>query len=107
VTSDEYDRWFYYAWTLYHLKHFAAIAADKATTMGHIKREDLNNAEVIIPPDEKYKQMGSLVEPLLELIIKKRIELKKLEELTNDILPRIISGDVAINIESDGDRDEN
>jgi len=75
--------------------------------MGHIKREDLNNAEVIIPPDEKYKQMGSLVEPLLELIIKKRIELKKLEELTNDILPRIISGDVAINIESDGDRDEN
>jgi hypothetical protein len=41
------------------------------------------------------------------LIIKKRIELKKLEELTNDILPRIISGDVAINIESDGDRDEN
>jgi type I restriction enzyme M protein len=99
VTSDDYDRWFYYAWTLYHLKHFAAIAADKATTMGHIKREDLSNAEVIVPPTDKYKKMGDLIEPLLELLVKKRIELKKLEELTNDILPKIISGEATIDKE--------
>ncbi len=37
VTSPTYDKWFYYAWTNHHLQKFAAIAADMATTMGHIK----------------------------------------------------------------------
>ena len=41
VTSDVYDKWFYYLWTAHHLARFIAIAADKATTMGHIKREEL------------------------------------------------------------------
>ena len=41
VTSETYPKWFYLMWTLHHLEHFAAIAAAKATTMGHIKRNDL------------------------------------------------------------------
>ncbi len=49
VTSDIYDKWFYYLWTAYHLERFVAIAADKATTMGHIKREELAKAKVYIP----------------------------------------------------------
>lgn len=49
VTSAKYPKWFYYTWTAHHLARFVAIAADKATTMGHIKREDLAKAEVIIP----------------------------------------------------------
>ena len=47
VTSSTYDKWFYYAWTNHHLQKFAAIAADMATTMGHIKREELSKAEVL------------------------------------------------------------
>lgn len=49
VTSHKYNKWFYYAWTCHHLAQFVAMAADKATTMGHIKREALENADVIIP----------------------------------------------------------
>ena len=49
VTSNNYDKWFYYLWTAHHLDRFIAVAADKATTMGHIKREELEKVEVIIP----------------------------------------------------------
>lgn len=49
VSSSKYDKWFYYAWTKHHLDRFIAVAADKATTMGHIKRDELAKAEVIIP----------------------------------------------------------
>ena len=41
VTSETHDKWFYYLWTVHHLERFIAIAADKATTMGHIKRGEL------------------------------------------------------------------
>ncbi len=37
VTSERYPKWFYYYWIKQHLPVFRAIAADKATTMGHIK----------------------------------------------------------------------
>ncbi len=40
VTSENYDKWFYYLWTSYHLDRFIAIAADKATTMGHINEKN-------------------------------------------------------------------
>ena len=38
VTSTVFHKWFYYLWTLHHLDEFRLIAADKATTMGHIQR---------------------------------------------------------------------
>lgn len=42
VASNKYNKWFYYAWTKHHLDRFIAVAADKATTMGHIKRDELS-----------------------------------------------------------------
>lgn len=74
VTSDIYDKWFYYLWTAHHLARFIAIAADKATTMGHIKREELAKAEVLIPCEEDYTSLTSIMQPIFELIISNRIE---------------------------------
>ncbi|MEI3269776.1 MAG: hypothetical protein V8S20_00315 [Candidatus Gastranaerophilaceae bacterium] len=54
------------------MNKFVAIAADKATTMGHIKREDLDKSEVLIPDDETYIQLNYLLSPILELIIKNK-----------------------------------
>lgn len=64
VTSSTYDKWFYYAWTDHHLQKFAAIAADMATTMGHIKREELSKAEVLIPSQSDYDRIGGLLAPV-------------------------------------------
>ena len=41
VTSNNYDKWFYYLWTAHHLDRFIAVAADKATTMGISKGKNL------------------------------------------------------------------
>lgn len=100
VTSQKYDKWFYYAWTKHHLDRFIAVAADKATTMGHIKREDLAKAEVLIPNNADYSRIGSLLQPIYNLIIANRIENKKLAEIRGSLLPKLMSGEVNI-LESD------
>ena len=97
VTSNKYDRWFYYLWTVHHLERFIAIAADKATTMGHIKRGELSNAEVLIPAKEDYDKIGSLINPLINMIVSKRIENRKLASLRNELLPKLMSGEININ----------
>ena len=96
VTSNNYDKWFYYLWTAHHLDRFIAVAADKATTMGHIKREELEKAEVIIPSKCDYKRIGALIKPLFDLIISNRIEDRKLTALRNTLLPKIMSGEIDV-----------
>lgn len=96
VTSNNYDKWFYYLWTAHHLDRFIAVAADKATTMGHIKREELEKAEVIIPSKCDYKRISTLIKPLFDLIISNRIENRKLTALRNTILPKIMSGEIDV-----------
>ena len=96
VTSNKYDKWFYYAWTKHHLDRFIAVAADKATTMGHIKRDELSKAEVLIPNEADYKRIGALLQPIYDLIIANRIENKKLAETRDTLLPKLMSGEIDI-----------
>ena len=96
VTSDKYPKWFYYAWTAHHLARFVAIAADKATTMGHIKREDLAKAEVIIPDTASMERIGGVLEPIYDLIINQRIGNRKLSMLRDSLLPKLMSGELDV-----------
>lgn len=96
VTSNKYDKWFYYVWTKHYLNHFIAIAADKATTMGHIKRDELSKSEVLIPDEANYKRIGSLLQPIYDLIISNRIENKKLAEIRDILLPKLMSDELDV-----------
>ena len=96
VTSNKYDKWFYYAWTKHHLDRFIAVAADKATTMGHIKRDELSKAEVLVPNKADYKRIGALLQPIYDLIIANRIENKKLAETRDTLLPKLMSGEIDV-----------
>ena len=69
VTSEKFPKWFYYCWTLKHLDKFIQIAAGKATTMGHIKRNELDNAEVLLPDHNEILKMDKIMAPILEKYI--------------------------------------
>ena len=97
VSSQEYDKWFYYSWTKYYLDEFIAIAADKATTMGHITRKSLEKAEILIPNDHDYKSIGLLLAPIYRQIISNRIESRKLTEMRDTLLPKLLSGEISVN----------
>lgn len=96
VTSAKYPKWFYYTWTAHHLARFVAIAADKATTMGHIKREDLAKAEVIIPNVASMERIGGVLQPIYDLVINQRIENRKLSMLRDSLLPKLMSGELDV-----------
>lgn len=96
VTSSVYDKWFYYAWTNYHLQKFVAIAADMATTMGHIKREELSKAKVLVPSQNDYDRIGSLLAPVYDLVISNRIENCRLVSLRDELLPKLMSGEIDV-----------
>lgn len=96
VTSDKYPKWFYYFWTKYHLGKFIRIAKDKAVTMGHIKRGDLETSEVIIPEIETLSKLDEIISPILNQIIGIKCENRKLENLRDALLPKLMSGELKL-----------
>lgn len=96
VTSNKYAKWFYYCWTKFHLHHFITEAADKATTMGHIKRENLAKAEVVIPTKQVYLTVGDLLGQIYNLMIANRIEINTLSALRDTLLPKLMSGEIDV-----------
>jgi type I restriction enzyme S subunit len=96
VTSADYPKWFYYLWTDYHLQEFQRIAADKATTMGHIKRSHLSQALCALPNNGILNYADSFLKPLIEKIIINSLESKTLENIRETLLPKMMSGDIEI-----------
>ena len=70
--------------------------ADMATTMGHIKREELAKSEVYIPTLDEYSRIGKILSPIYDLIIANRIENKRLAALRDTLLPKLMSGDIDV-----------
>lgn len=96
VTSPGFPKWFYYLWTLYHLDEFRLIAADKATTMGHIQRGHLTAARVLIPPRPLLDAMTRTMSPLIDQLIANRIQSRTLATLRDTLLPKLLSGELSV-----------
>ena len=96
VKSSKYDKWFYYWWTKYHLNEFIHEALAKATTMGHIKRDSLSKAKVLIPNEASYKLIGNILSPITDKIMFLKLENKKLIELRKNLLPKLMSGEINV-----------
>lgn len=96
VSSKDYPKWFYYYWTKHHLPEFKHIAAGKATTMGHIKRHHLEEAECIVPDKKSLNDMTKVFEPIIERQIKNLIEIRKLVQIGDALLPKLMSGEVRV-----------
>ena len=97
VTSNVYPKWFYYFWTKYHLNKFIRIAQDKAVTMGHIKRGDLESSQILIPQMDVLSKLNAILNPLLKQIVRTKCESKKLSLIRDTLLPRLMSGELNIN----------
>lgn len=97
VTSEDYPKWFFSMWVNVHLAEFIRIAADKATTMGHIKREHLSQAKVVVPNLEDLMSKGNdIFGPLIERSNLCLTQAKTLMKVRDKLLPRLISGKITI-----------
>ena len=100
VTSKDFPKWFYYQWCKYHLDNFIAISSEHATTMGHIKRGDLDEAMCIIPSSEELLKMDNDILPIFEKLEINSKQIKSLEKMRDTLLPKLLSGEVRVKFDN-------
>ncbi len=96
VTSDVFPKWYYFLWSKYHLNKFISIAKAHATTMGHIKRGDLDNAMVLVPSNKEMIELSEIQTPIIDRIISNNKQIEKLVLMRETLLPKLVSGEIRI-----------
>jgi type I restriction enzyme S subunit len=96
VTSTRYPNWFCYQWIRHHLPDFQAIAAGKATTMGHIQRYHLHDAFAVTPPDQLLSRIDGVMAPTLRRTTLAWLESRSLAALRDTLLPKLLSGEIRV-----------
>ena len=97
VDPQGFPNWLVYQWTNHYLNNFIRIAKDKAVTMGHIKRGELDKAKVVVPNEMGMCYINALMEPLFKQIIAIQIESRRLAQFRDTLLPRLMSGELKVN----------
>lgn len=94
VTSSRFPKWFCLLWIRHHLTWFRAIAASKATTMGHIKRGHLDEAQVVIPPQPVLQAADDMLSPIYDSHAQIQMESRKLATMRDLLIPNLLAGEV-------------
>ena len=69
--------------------------------MGHIRRKDLSDSKVLIPTQNVYEKANNILKPIIELIINLKIQSRRLENIRNILLPKLISGEIRVPVENE------
>ncbi len=88
VSSEKFPKWYYYLGTKYYVQEFIRIAEGNKTSMGHIKREHLDNAYVSYPKDGP-KKFNFCFEHILNKIISNKLFNNKLNEAKDLLLAKM------------------
>ena len=96
ITSNEVPKWFYFFATRHHLSDFRAIAAGKATTMGHIQRKHLTDARIAVAPPESMKKLDAVIASQFDQLVSNAQQSRSLAQLRDALLPNLISGELRV-----------
>ena len=78
------------------MPNFQAIAASKATTMGHIQRHHLTEALITVPTDLVLRAANDIISPLFDQIIANNLECRTLAKTRDLLLHKLMSGEIRL-----------
>lgn len=100
MTSASYPKWFCWLSIDHFLPEFRGIAADKATTMGHIQRHHLTESLCAVPSALLLTRMDALMAPIFEQIVQLRRQARSLARTRDALLPKLLSGQARVGEEA-------
>lgn len=95
IPAEGYPSWLVYQLIQRKLQQFKDIAADKATTMGHIQRRHLDEL-VEVPSRSVIEQRDSFMTALWERALLAEQESETLAATRDALLPRLMSGELRV-----------
>ena len=86
------------AFVLYTIKPLLNVIEQTqvATTVIHIGKKDYDAFEIQLPDDNTLKRFDEITAPMIEQIVNNRLENKRLANLRDILLPKLMSGEIDV-----------
>lgn len=86
------------AFVLFTIKPLLSVIerTQVATTVIHIGKKDFDSFEILLPDRKALDDFGSITTPMISQIISNRLENKRLAELRDSLLPKLMSGELDV-----------
>jgi len=95
IPDQGFPMWLVHQALLRKLAEFRGIAADKATTMGHIQRRHLDE-DVFIPAPDVITSLDQAMRGLWDRALAAEVENEQLSSTRDELLPLLMSGKVTV-----------
>ena len=95
IPDQGFPMWLVHQALLRKLPEFRGIAADKATTMGHIQRRHLDE-DVFIPAPDVITSLDQAMRGLWDRALAAEVENEQLSSARDELLPLLMSGRVTV-----------
>jgi len=96
VICEDLPQWFVHFCLRDAMPFFQEVAAGKATTMGHIKREHLSQASLLISHPHVLEAANRAIAPLYANVHTNERESQDIASLRDTLLPKLLSGEIRV-----------
>ena len=96
VVCEKYPKWFVFHQLQEAMPFFQGVAAGKATTMGHIKRHHLSEAELVVPPESVLDHATEAIQPIYGQVHRNQRQSMTLAVIRDTLLPKLLSGEIRL-----------
>lgn len=92
------ENYFYYLWTFLLSESFDTIKNNfcTGTTMQAINNKDTKLIEFVLPDNELLFKFNNIAEPVYQEIYYNNLEINKLQQLRDTLLPKLMSGEIDV-----------
>ena len=94
IPKRELNRPLLYFFLKRSMPEFLSLA--HGTTTKHINRSALDEVEIKLPNSELLDELDILIRPIFEKMVQNGLEISKLEELRDALLPKLMSGEIRV-----------
>ncbi|MBH8605829.1 restriction endonuclease subunit S [Thermoactinomyces sp. CICC 10522] len=92
----------------YYMLFYLKYSKDKikglanGSTFLEISRKVFKEIGIVVPPKHILEKFNEIVEPIIQSIYQSEIEIQKLTELRDTLLPKLMSGEIRVPLENEG-----
>ena len=79
-----------------NLSKYIQLLGSSGSTTNNLNKKEFSKIKIILPPNKIMKKFSNLVKPLFIKIKKNELEIEKLINLRDLLLPKLMSGEINV-----------